>query len=112
MADEHGVKLDQEKLRYDLIPAAPLAELARVFTIGAGKYGDHNWRRGLHYGRVFAAMMRHAWAWWAGERADPEDGQHHLSSVAWCALALMELEHTRPDLDDRVTPPELRVSAP
>jgi hypothetical protein len=35
-------------------------------------------------------------------RNDPEDGQHHLASVAWCAMALIELEETHPELDDRV----------
>lgn len=99
-----GRKDDSAKLRYDLIPSWPLHELARVFTIGARKYADRNWEQGIAFGRIFAAMMRHSWAWWAGEREDPEDGQHHLSSVAWCALALMELENTHPELDDRVRP--------
>lgn len=101
MSDTEGRKDDGAKLRYDLIPAAPLAQLARVFTIGAKKYADRNWEQGIQYGRLFAAMMRHSWAWWSGERNDPEDGQHHLSSVAWCAMALMQLEDTHPQLDDR-----------
>lgn len=96
-----GRKDDQDKLRYDLIPVRPLAEVARVYTIGAKKYDDNNWRKGLKWGRVFAAMMRHAWAWMRGERFDPVDGQHHLASVCWCALALMEYEDTHPELDDR-----------
>jgi hypothetical protein len=96
-----GRKDDDGKLRYDLIPVEPLREVARVFTIGARKYEPRNWEKGLGYGRVFAAMMRHAQAWWGGEVNDPEDGQHHLSSVAWCALVLMELERTHPEGDDR-----------
>lgn len=100
-APTEGRKEDAGKLRFDLFPVGPLEELARVFTIGAQKYNDRNWERGLQFGRVFAALMRHAWAWWRGEQNDPEDGQHHLSSVAWCALALMELEDTHPELDDR-----------
>jgi hypothetical protein len=40
-------------------------------------------------------MMRHAWAWWQGERDDPMDGQHHLASVAWGALALMSASRSR-----------------
>ena len=97
-----GRKSDTGKLRFDLLPVRPLAEVARVYTIGAGKYGDRNWENGLTWGRVFAAMLRHAWKWWGGERYDLEDGQHHLASVAWCALALMEYEVTCPKLDDRV----------
>jgi len=102
-----GKKFDKDKLRYDLLPPEPLARVVEVFTIGARKYGDRNWEKGLTWGRVFAAMMRHAWAWWRGERFDPEDGQHHLSSVAWCALVLMEYEETHQELDDR--PPALNI---
>ena len=82
-------KNDGGKERYDLIPAEPLLELARVYTMGAVKYGDYNWMGGFRFGRVFAAMMRHAWKFWRGERYDQEDGQPHLASVAWCAFTLM-----------------------
>lgn len=96
-----GVKYDDNKHRYDLIPPYPLDRLAEVYTIGAKKYADRNWEKGLAWGRVFAAMMRHAWKWWTGERFDQESGQHHLASVAWCAFALMEYEKTHPEMDDR-----------
>jgi hypothetical protein len=39
---EEGLKFDEGKLRFDLIPIYPLEELARVYTIGAKKYGDYN----------------------------------------------------------------------
>lgn len=82
-----GAKFDTGKLRYDLIPPEALEGLALVYTIGANKYADRNWEKGISFGRVFAALMRHAWKWWLGEERDP-DGQHHLDSVAWCAFAL------------------------
>lgn len=84
-----GRKADTGKLRYDLLPTRALEALVYVYSIGAGKYADRNWERGLEYGRVFAAMQRHAWAWWGGQEYDPVDGQAHLASVAWCALALL-----------------------
>ena len=109
MADS-GRKDDTGKIRYDLIPAYPLERLAEVYTIGAKKYADRNWEKGLSYGRVFSAMMRHAWAWWRGETHDPVDGQHHLSSVAWCAFALMEYQHKSTGEDDR--PIQVVAAAP
>ena len=96
-----GRKDDDGKLRYDLIPGYPLGQLAAVYTLGAGKYTDHNWRKGMRWGRLFAAMCRHAWAWWCGERLDPQDGQHHLASVAWIAFTLMEYEKYKLGEDDR-----------
>ena len=95
-----GNKNDLGKMRFDLIPPKPLFYLAEVYTIGC-HYGDRNWEKGMSWCRIFAAMMRHAWRWFAGERFDPDTGQHVLSSVAWCAFALMEYEETHPELDDR-----------
>ena len=96
-----GRKDDTGKLRYDLIPPEPLAGLAQVYTIGAKKYADRNWEKGLAYGRVYAALMRHLETWRMGEDWDL-DGQHHLDSVAWCAFALRTYEARRlgADLDD------------
>lgn len=87
-----GRKDDSEKNRFDLIPADALEEVAKVFTFGAKKYGDRNWEKGLSYGRLFGAMMRHAWAWWKGESYDSENKCHHLSSVIFSALALLHYE--------------------
>ena len=96
-----GKKFDEGKLRFDLIPVRPLERVAEVYTIGATKYEDENWRKGIRWSRIFGAMMRHAWAWKRGETHDPKDGQHHLASVVWTALTLMEYEETCPELDDR-----------
>lgn len=96
-----GVKFDDGKPRFDLIPARPLIELADLYRIGAAKYADRNWENGIAFSRLFAALQRHAWAWWDGQEHDPVDGQHHLTSVAWCAFAIMELRTTKPQFDDR-----------
>ena len=71
-----GRKDDTGKHRYDLIPPGPLDELARAYTIGAAKYGDRNWERGIAFSRLFAALQRHAWAFWSGEDESDDDGQH------------------------------------
>lgn len=99
---KEGTKNDHGKLRYDLIPVEGLEALAEVYTIGASKYADRNWELGIKFGRVYAAMLRHAVRWLAGESYDPVDGQHHLASVAWCALALITFEERRmSEFDDR-----------
>ena len=87
-----GLKYDSGKPRYDLIPADALEEVAKVYAIGAKKYGDRNWEKGLRYGQLFRALMSHAWGWWKGERDDKENKLHHLSSVVFCALGLLHYE--------------------
>jgi hypothetical protein len=87
-----------------LIPTHPFRELVRVFAIGASKYHARGWEAGMEWSRIFDAMNRHILAWLDGERFDPTDGQHHLASVAWAALVLMEYERTHPEFDDLFRP--------
>lgn len=96
-----GTKYDQDKLRYDLIPPFALEQLARVYTHGARKYSDNNWRKGMKWSRLYGALMRHIEAWRRGEDYDEESGCLHLASVAWCAITLMEYRGCYPAGDDR-----------
>ena len=101
--DDAALKYDDDKPRYDLIPPEPLDGIARLFGHGAKKYGDRNWEKGMKWSRIFAAMMRHAWKWFRGERYDNEDGQHHLLSVIWCAMVLYSYQARMVGTDDRPT---------
>lgn len=94
---EKGVKAE----RYDLIPMEPLAAVARHYGVGAEKYAAHNWRRGYEWSKSFAAMMRHAWAFWRGQDIDEETGSPHLAGVVFHAFALMEYMETHREFDDR-----------
>ena len=96
-----GKKNDAGKLRYDLIPPDPLREVARVYTIGSTKYQDYNWLHGMNWSRVIAALFRHMEAWREGRTVDPDDGQHPLASVIWCAMTLLEFERLGVGRDDR-----------
>ena len=106
MTSEHksepGKKWDKGKLRYDLLPADSLEELAKVYTVGADKYSDRNWERGMSWGRVFGAIMRHAWAFWRGEENDPETGINHMAHAAWNCFALIAYsKRDMREFDDR-----------
>lgn len=101
MTKSEGRKDDSEKLRYDLIPASTLHALATILTFGATKYGDRNWEKGLAWGRVFGALMRHLWAWWNGENVDLETRKSHLWHAQCCLSFLIEYETSHPKLDDR-----------
>jgi len=97
-----GFKQDQGKPRWDLLPPAALGKLAEVYTFGVAKgYPARNWEKGMAWSRPFAALMRHAWAFWAGEDMDPESGLPHMAHVAWNALALLEYQVLGKGEDDR-----------
>lgn len=98
-----GVKHDQTKSRYDLLPPELLEGVAQVLTFGANKYAPRNWERGISYGRVFAALMRHMWAWWRGERLDAESGLPHLWHAGCCLSFLIAYEERgMTSFDDRI----------
>ena len=96
-----AIKHDEGKARFDLMPSGPLFELAMIYTVGAVKYAPRNWEKGMDWGRVFAAVQRHLWAWSGGEEVDPEDGLSHLAHAAWGLFTLMEYRTTHPEGDDR-----------
>jgi len=98
---DSALKFDQEKERFDLLPSYPLWEVVRVYTFGISKYGENNWRKGMKWGRLFAASLRHLFKWWMGERVDEESGLHHLAHVVWQCFALMEYERVNIGEDDR-----------
>ena len=99
--DQEGKKNDTGKLRYDLISPVGLEELAKVYTHGCVEYGDHNWRKGIRWSRIFGAIMRHLWAFWKGEDLDSESGLPHLAHAAWGCFALLEYRKTHSKHDDR-----------
>lgn len=96
-----GVRFDEGKARYDLVPADGLHELVLVYTKGAAKYADRNWEKGMAWHRVFGSLMRHAWKFWRGERYDAETSCHHMAMVAWNALALCCYDLRNVGEDDR-----------
>lgn len=96
-----GRKDDGGKARHDLIPPELPEAVAQVLAFGASKYGERNWEKGMSWGRPFAALMRHMWAWWRGESADPETGFSHLWHASCCLAFLVAFEQRQKGIDDR-----------
>lgn len=104
-----GRKDDSDKVRMELVPHELIEATAVVLTFGAKKYSDRNWEKGMRWGRVFGALMRHLWAWWRGEAKDAETGYSHLWHAACCLAFLIAYEERQVGTDDR---PELRRGSP
>lgn len=111
--DKTGGQKGSKIKAYDLLPVEPLAALAELYGRGKEKYAARNWERGYDWSLSYAALQRHANAFWGGEEFipqtpegeddDPTAGMPHLSAVAWHAFALLEWMYTHPELDDRPT---------
>lgn len=115
MADDNqnvaGKKSDAGKPRLELISPIATFKKARVYTFGAEKYGKDNWRKGLAWGRVIGACLRHIFAWLSGEDNDEETGLSHLAHAACCLDFLLEYEETHKELDDRKERLQLRATS-
>lgn len=103
--NEPGLRYDSGKARYDLIPSDALEDLASLYAYGANKYAERNWEKGMSWGRCFASLMRHSWAFWRGENIDPESGYHHMTHAAWNCLALVSYAKRGRGTDDRALEP-------
>lgn len=96
-----GRKDDDGKLPYHLLPPELMEGVAAVLAFGATKYAPRNWELGMAWSRPFSALMRHMWAWWRGETADPETGMSHLWHAGCCLAFLVAYERRRIGVDDR-----------
>lgn len=96
-----GFKYDEEKIRTDLVPTDVVEELTKVLTLGAKKYSDRNWEKGMRWGRPYAAALRHLFAWWRGEDYDPETGLSHLAHALCCVTFLLAYSLRKIGEDDR-----------
>lgn len=88
---EVGVKHDDGKLQWDLLPWEALEPVVRVLMYGARKYPSaDNWRRvNDHRSRYVNACLRHIIAAQKGEYTDDETGEPHLAHAVCCLLFLL-----------------------
>lgn len=98
-----GQKYDYGKLPLDLVAVGYVEGTAAVLSFGSEKYAPYNWAKGMKWSRVYAALLRHLYAWWKGERVDPETGISHLYHASCCLLFLSEYEAHSIGDDDRPT---------
>lgn len=104
MSLTEGTKDDADKVPYDLLSPEFLEGISKVLAYGAKKYEPYNWAKGIKYSRVFAALMRHLWAFHRGETNDKETNMPHLWHAGCCLMFLTHYEAKRRkyrEFDDR-----------
>lgn len=96
-----AIKHDDGKPPMHLVPRDAIESIARGLGYGAKKYSAHQWRQGMAWSRSYAALMRHAMAWWDGEDIDPESGLSHLDHILCNASFLATYNAKGLGQDDR-----------
>lgn len=92
------VKFDDNKPRMDLVLGIRgIEHVGQVFTHGAKKYGDLNWRKGgndlAFKGRMLAACLRHLIKHARGVKIDEESGLPHVAHAISNLLMILDLEN-------------------
>lgn len=88
---------DVDHIRYDLIPHVALRRLAERYGMGAEKYGDHNYLKGIPY----SVMINHIQNHLENFKRDRCTRDDNLAAIAWGVFSLMAYEAlSRTDLDD------------
>jgi hypothetical protein len=93
------------KPQLHLVPPSALIHMAKVFELGAKKYGPYNWRdNAVNLTVYISAAMRHLASLLDGQTIDPESGEPHAAHVADCMAIIMDASDTGNLIDDRPKP--------
>lgn len=95
-------KFDGDKPMIDLVPPEAIVAIAEALTMGAKKYGKHNWLNGMEWSRVYAAAQRHLLSWQQGIDTDEESGMNHLNHALTNIAFLLTYQSRGIGEDDRI----------
>ena len=75
------------KGRFDLVTPFGLMRLAKWYELGAKKYADRNWEKGMPFSRYLDSAMRHITKFTMG--MNDED---HLAAAVWNLMCIIHHE--------------------
>lgn len=88
-----GVKYDNDKPQWTLLPFKSVTQVVEVLTYGAKKYAPDNWKKVPNARQRYTdAAFRHITAYVGGEKNDSETGYNHLSHAICCLLYLLAFD--------------------
>jgi len=93
---QEGMKFDDDKLDYTLLPWDAMDEVVRVLMAGEKKYARDNWKLVDNAKfRYLKAAFRHLIAYAQHPtQNDPETGLSHLGHCICCLLFILSLTRT------------------
>ena len=83
--------------RFDLLPYEAMEALAIWYELGAAKYEERNWEKGLSVKDCINRMNRHAL-----KAANGWTDEDHLAAVMWNAAAAITMMKRKPECNDHV----------
>ena len=79
--------MSHDKMRPDLF--SPFAEerVGNWLMLGARRYAERNWEKGMPFSRCWASLCRHKTKWQQGQR-----DEDHLAAIVFNAMAILHFE--------------------
>lgn len=78
---------NEGKGAFHLLPSIAVKRWAVHMEKGAAKYGENNWLKGMPSTRYMESLLRHAFAYLAGDRSED-----HMAAILFNAAAIMQNE--------------------
>lgn len=89
-ASDVAVRFDKGKVPWRLFMWDAAQEVVNVLDMGAEKYSERNWEKGMKWSRCYDSAQRHLYSWFQKrENNDKESGLNHLAHAAWNILVLL-----------------------
>jgi hypothetical protein len=85
-----------ESVRWNLLDYSQIERLAKLYTMGAMKYGDYNWKL-VDPDRYYDALLRHFKFFRTNEPYDSELGCLHATQVIWNLIAMSWIQDKIPE---------------
>lgn len=90
-------KFDDNKVLASAVDPLYIIGTAEVLTFGAKKYARDNWKLMNDPVRIQDSLMRHLYAYLAGEKVDPETNLSHLYHASCNLMFLANYERNLND---------------
>ena len=96
-----GLRFNEKKPRWGLVPQSALVPMVRVLEYGTKKYAPWNWTKGLSITETCESLKRHLDSFMEGEDYDRESKIHHIGHIQCNALFISWYIMNKPECDDR-----------
>ena len=96
-----GKRFNEGKIRLELLVPEAMEAEARVWAMGAKKYGEYNWQKGMPWLTVIGCLLRHILAILKGEDIDKESGELHAAHIKCNASMLIYYYYNYKQGDNR-----------
>ena len=92
-----GAQRDMASGKGDFVsmPAKALMRTSKHYEAGAAKYGRFNYQKGIPVSSFIDSAIRHLFKYLAGMK-----DEDHLAAAAFNVLGAMEMEESKPEMQD------------